>query len=280
MRVALITPRVLLREGLALLLTDAGLDVVARCGDAAELVRLTRGGPAPDVTIVDVGDAPGHGEDGVRAAAAIRAQLPASGLLVLARQVEVALALQLLAGSAVGVGYLLEGRIDAVGDFVDAVRRVGAGGSVLDPGVVAALRRDGRGDDPLGELTARERAVLELIAAGRSNHGIAELLAISPRTAEKHVSSIFEKLELSSARGRSRRVLAVLLRLGAAEGGPLGERAGRQLVPDRGTGGGPLGGRVGAEAVKAAARRGADDSRFGRSTTAENPRFDRAEVGS
>lgn len=252
MRVAVVTPRVLLREGLALLLTDAGFEVVARCGEVAELLPLTRGGPPPKVAIVDVERSPARREAGVRAAAAIRAQLPASGLLVLAQQVEAALARELLAGSAAGVGYLLEGRIGAVGEFFAAVRRVGEGGSALDPGVVAALRRDGREEDPLGELTTRERAVLELVAAGRSNNGIAELLSISPRTAEKHVSSIFEKLGLSSRGGGSRRVRAVLMHRRAAAARSLGERAGRQLVTDRGTGRGPSSGRVGAEAMKAA----------------------------
>lgn len=280
MRVAIAARSVLLREGLALLLSDAGFEVVARGGDAAELLRRSREAAAPDVVLLAVGPSPRQREEGGRAVAALRAQHPASGLLLLAQEIEVALALQLLAGSGAGVGYLLEGRIAAVGDLLAAVRRVGAGGSALDPHVVAALRRDGRGEDPLGALTGRERAVLELMAAGRSNHGIAELLTISPRTAEKHVSRIFEKLELTPRDGGSRRVRAVLLQLGAADARPLGERAGRQLVTDRRTGGSPASGRVGAEAVQAAACRGGDDGSFRLAAMTEDPRFDRVEVGS
>jgi DNA-binding NarL/FixJ family response regulator len=214
MRVMLAEDSVLLREGIARLLGDAGLDVAAQCGTAEELLLEVRSLP-PDVVIVDIRLPPTHNDEGLRAAIEIRERHPEVGVLVLSQHVEVGLAMQLLAESADGAGYLLKDRITDVEEFVGAVRRVAAGGSALDPTIVSTLLSKQRSDDPLAELTPRERDVLELMATGSSNQGIADALVISLRAVEKHVSSVFTKLGLPTARSESRRVLAVLLFLRA-----------------------------------------------------------------
>jgi DNA-binding NarL/FixJ family response regulator len=211
-RVIIAEDSVLLREGLARLLGDAGFEVVGQCGDADELLLKVRSYP-PDVAIVDIRLPPTHNDEGLRAALEIRASHPEVGVLVLSQYVEVGLALKLLQESAEGVGYLLKDRISDVKDFVAAVRRVADGGSALDPTIVSTLLSRRRSDDPLAELTPREREVLELMASGSSNQGIADELVISLRAVEKYVSSIFGKLGLPSTGTESRRVLAVLLYL-------------------------------------------------------------------
>jgi DNA-binding NarL/FixJ family response regulator len=208
-RVAIAEDSVLLREGLARLLDDAGFDVVAQCENADELLLKVRS-YSPDVAIVDIRLPPTHSDEGLRAALEIRANHPSVGVLVLSQYVELGLALKLLADSAEGVGYLLKDRIGDVEDFVSALRRVADGGSALDPIIVSTLLSRQRPDDPLARLTRREREVLELMAAGSSNQGIAENLVITVRAVEKYVSSIFGKLGLPSTGGESRRVLAVL----------------------------------------------------------------------
>ena len=210
MRVAIAEDSVLLREGLARLLDEAGFDVVAQCGTADELLLKANSYPL-DVAIVDIRLPPTHRDEGMRAALEIRASHPEVGVLVLSQYVEVGLALKLLQESAEGVGYLLKDRISDVKDFVAAVRRVADGGSALDPTIVSTLLSRRRSDDPLAELTPREREVLELMASGSSNQGIADELVISLRAVEKYVSSIFGKLGLPSTGSESRRVLAVLL---------------------------------------------------------------------
>jgi DNA-binding NarL/FixJ family response regulator len=208
-RVAIAEDSVLLREGLARLLDDGGFDVVAQCGDADDLLLKVRS-YAPDVAIVDIRLPPTHNDEGLRAALEIRSKYPDVGVLVLSQYVEVGLALKLLAESAEGVGYLLKDRISDVNDFIDALRRVADGGSALDPIIVSTLLSRQRPDDLLARLTPREREVLELMAAGSSNQGIADKLVITIRAVEKYVSSIFGKLGLPSTGGESRRVLAVL----------------------------------------------------------------------
>jgi DNA-binding NarL/FixJ family response regulator len=208
-RVAIAEDGVLLREGLARLLEDAGFDVVAQCGDAEELLLKVRSYPL-DVVIVDIRLPPTHSDEGLRASLEIRANYPSVGVLVLSQYVEVGLAMQLLADSAEGVGYLLKDRISDVTEFLAAVRRVADGGSALDPIIVSTLLSRQRDDDPLTHLTPRERDVLVLMAEGSSNQGIADKLVITTRAVEKYVSTIFGKLGLPSTGTESRRVLAVL----------------------------------------------------------------------
>ena len=209
MRVAIAEDSVLLREGLARLLVDEGFEVVAQCEDADDLLLKVRS-YLPDVVIVDIRLPPTHNDEGLRAAIEIRAAHPSVGVLVLSQYVELGLALKLLADSAEGVGYLLKDRIGDVPEFVAALRRVGEGGSALDPIIVSTLLSRQRPDDPLAQLTPREREVLALMAGGSSNQGIADSLVITLRAVEKYVSSIFTKLGLPSTGGESRRVLAVL----------------------------------------------------------------------
>ena len=209
MRVAIAEDGVLLREGLSRLLEDAGFDVVAQCGDADELLLKVRSYPL-DVVIVDIRLPPTHSDEGLRASLEIRADYPSVGVLVLSQYVEVGLAMQLLADSAEGVGYLLKDRISDVTEFLAAVRRVADGGSALDPIIVSTLLSRQRDDDPLTHLTPREREVLVLMAEGSSNQGIADKLVITTRAVEKYVSTIFGKLGLPSTGTESRRVLAVL----------------------------------------------------------------------
>jgi DNA-binding NarL/FixJ family response regulator len=211
-RVVIAEDSVLLREGLERLLIDNGLDVVGSCETAEDLLFMV-GSSSPDVAIIDIRLPPTHKDEGLRAALEIRAHHPSVGVLVLSQYIELGLALQLLADSADGVGYLLKDRISDVKDFVAAVRRVATGGSALDPIIVSRLLAKRRSDDPFVELTPREREVLELIATGSSNQGVADQMVISLRAVEKYVSSIFNKLGLPSTGSESRRVLAVLLYL-------------------------------------------------------------------
>jgi DNA-binding NarL/FixJ family response regulator len=211
-RVAIAEDSVLLRDGLARLLGDSGFDVVAECGTAEELLLKVRSFP-PDVAVVDIRLPPTHQDEGLRAALEIRERHPSVGVLVLSQYLELGLALQLLTESADGVGYLLKDRITDVDEFVAAVRRVADGGSALDPVIVSTLLSKRRADDPLAQLTPREHEVLELMATGSSNQGIADALVITLRAVEKYVSTIFTKLGLPSTKSESRRVLAVLLYL-------------------------------------------------------------------
>jgi len=211
-RVAIAEDSVLLREGLERLLLDKGLEVVGSCDTATDLLALVRGS-APDVAIIDIRLPPTHSDEGLRAALEIRAHHQQVGVLVLSQYIELGLALKLLADSADGVGYLLKDRVSDVKEFVAAVERVAQGGSAIDPMIVSKLLARRRADDPLAALTRREREVLELMATGSSNQGIADKLVISLRAAEKYVSSVFGKLGLPSTGGESRRVLAVLLYL-------------------------------------------------------------------
>jgi DNA-binding NarL/FixJ family response regulator len=212
MRVAIAEDSVLLREGLARLLADAGCEVVAQCENGADLVRKVNSHDL-DVAIVDIRLPPTHNDEGLRAALEIREQHPSVGVLLLSQYVELGLAMQLLADSADGAGYLLKDRIADVGEFIAAVERVAAGGSAIDPIIVSTLLSRRRSEDPLAQLTPREREVLELMATGSSNQGIADALVITLRAVEKYVSSIFGKLGLPSTGSESRRVLAVLLYL-------------------------------------------------------------------
>ena len=208
-RVVLADDSVLLREGVASLLADAGFEIVGQAGTAEQLLLKVRS-YKPDVAIIDIRMPPTHTDEGLRAAQEIREQHPGVGVLVLSQYVESGYALELLRTSAEGVGYLLKDRVSDTREFADAVGRVAKGGSVLDPEVVSRLVGRRRGEDPLSELTPREREVLELIAEGRSNQGIAERLVVTERAVEKHVTSIFGKLGLPAAPADHRRVLAVL----------------------------------------------------------------------
>jgi DNA-binding NarL/FixJ family response regulator len=209
MRVVLAEDSVLLREGIARLLEDAGFEVVGQAGDADELMLKVRS-YSPDVAIVDIRMPPTQTDEGLQAAREIRAKYPGTGVLVLSQYLETAYALELLSDSAEGVGYLLKDRVADIDAFVAAVRRVGEGGSALDPAVVSQLVGRQRRDDPVAELTPREREVLELMAEGRSNAAIAAEMVVTERAVEKHVTSIFGKLRLPASPDDHRRVLAVL----------------------------------------------------------------------
>jgi DNA-binding NarL/FixJ family response regulator len=208
-RVVVAEDSVLLREGIVRLLDEAGFEVVGQAGDAEDLVRKVSA-HKPDVAVVDIRMPPTSTDDGLRAALEIRRRLPGTGVLVLSQYVEEGYALELVGDRAEGTGYLLKDRVADVDRFVDAVRRVGDGGSALDPEVVATLLGRRRRDDPLDVLTEREREVLALMAEGRSNNAIAEQLVVTERAVEKHVTSIFGKLDLPPAPEDHRRVLAVL----------------------------------------------------------------------
>ena len=214
MRVVLADDSLLLREGVARLLEEAGLEVVAQAGDADDLLRKV-GAHKPDVAIVDVRMPPTHTDEGLRAAAEIRDKHPETGVLVLSQYIEEAYAMELLSSNAEGVGYLLKDRVADLERFIDAVRRVGEGGSALDPEVVSRLLGRRRQTDPLAEISPREREVLALMAEGRSNHAIASELVVTERAVEKHVTSIFNKLNLPPTADDHRRVLAVLTYLRA-----------------------------------------------------------------
>jgi DNA-binding NarL/FixJ family response regulator len=209
MRVVVAEDSVLLREGIARLLSESGFDVVGQAADAEDLIRKV-GAHHPDVAVVDIRMPPTNTDDGLQAALRIREDHPDTGVLVLSAYVEDAYAMQLVADSAEGVGYLLKDRVADVDGFVEAVRRVAGGGSALDPHVVSSLLGRAGRDDPLAEISRREREVLELMAEGRSNGAIAERLVITERAVEKHVTSIFGKLGLTPAAEDHRRVLAVL----------------------------------------------------------------------
>ena len=200
---------VLLREGIARLLTESGFDVVAQAGDAEDLLRKGLA-HRPAVVVADVQMPPGHGDDGLRAAIELRRRRPDMGVLVLSQYYEEHYALDLIGGRATGVGYLLKERVGDVASFVDAVTRVAGGGSALDPEVVARMLGRRRADRPLDRLSPREREVLAAMAEGKSNHGIAQALSVSQAAVEKHVTAIFQKLELDPDQSEHRRVLAVL----------------------------------------------------------------------
>jgi DNA-binding NarL/FixJ family response regulator len=209
MRVVIADDAVLLRQGAARLLEDAGYEVVAQAGDAEDLLRKVRA-HKPDVAIVDVRMPPENVDDGLRAALTIRQELPDVGILLLSQYVEDRYLGELLAGGAEGVGYLLKDRLSDVERLTEAVQRVAAGGSVLDPEVVAQMLGRARAEGPLDSLTEREREVLSRMAEGRTNRAIAEELFVSERAVERHVTSIFTKLNLPAGEQDHRRVLAVL----------------------------------------------------------------------
>jgi DNA-binding NarL/FixJ family response regulator len=209
MRVVVAEDSVLLREGIVRLLTERGFEVVGQAGDAEDLLRKV-GAHKPDAVVADIRMPPDNTDDGLRAAIEIRERHPDTGVLVLSAYVEEAYAMELVSDTAAGLGYLLKDRVADVDAFVDALRRVADGGSALDPEVVSRLLGRSRRDDPLAELTPREREVLELMAEGRSNAAIAEQLVVTERAVEKHVTSIFGKLNLTPAAEDHRRVLAVL----------------------------------------------------------------------
>ena len=199
----------LLREGVASLLERKGFEIVGQSGTAEDLLLKVRS-YSPDIAIVDIKMPPTHTDEGLRAAKEIREKHPATAVLVLSQYVEEGYALELLADSAEGVGYLLKDRVYDLDDFVAAVKRVAGGGSALDPNVVSQLLGRSRRHDPLDELTAREREVLELMAEGLSNSAIAARVFLTERGVEKHVTSIFQKLRLPVAADTHRRVLAVV----------------------------------------------------------------------
>ncbi len=215
MRIVIAEDSVLLREGLIRLLVDAGEEVVGTAADAEEAMEVIEA-ERPDIVVMDVRMPPTHTDEGLRAAIAARERWPEIAVLVLSQWVEERYATELLAGSTTGVGYLLKDRVADVRDFVDAVRRVGDGGTALDPDVVSQLLATSRNRSPLEALTPRETEVLRLMAEGRSNRAIAEALVVSDGAVEKHVSNIFMKLDLPIADTDHRRVLAVLRYLEAA----------------------------------------------------------------
>jgi DNA-binding NarL/FixJ family response regulator len=209
MRVVIADDSVLLREGVARLLQEAGFEVVAQAGDADDALRKVRA-HHPEVALLDIRMPPGESDAGLRAARVIHCELPEIGVVVLSQYVEESYALELFSDGAAGLGYLLKDRVADVGAFTDAVRRVGDGGSALDPEVVSRLLGRRRRTDPLAVLSPREREVLGLIAEGRSNHAIADQLVVTDRAVEKHVTSISQKLRLPAVPETHRRVLAVL----------------------------------------------------------------------
>jgi DNA-binding NarL/FixJ family response regulator len=209
-RVVIGEDSVLLREGAARILEEAGIEVAGQAGDAEDLLRKVRA-HKPDVAIVDIRMPPDNTDDGLRAAAKIREELPGTGILVLSQYVEEHYAVDLLSAGSEGVGYLLKDRIAEVDRLVDAVRRVAEGGSVLDPEVVSEMLGRRREEGPLDTLTEREREVLKAMAEGQTNRAIAAELFVSERAVERHVTAIFGKLDLGDGSdGGHRRVLAVL----------------------------------------------------------------------
>ena len=208
---------VLLREGIARLLTEAGFEVAAQAGDAKAFLRRALAHKA-DVAIVDIRMPPDHSDDGLRAAVELRRQRPDTGVLVLSQYCEEGLAADLIGARAEGVGYLLKERVGDVEAFIDAVRRVATGGSVLDPEVVARMLGRREVEGPLAALTPREREVLAAMAEGHSNQGIADALFVTGAAVEKHVTSIFHKLGLAPTASEHRRVTAVLTYLRSTAG--------------------------------------------------------------
>ncbi|MEZ5098631.1 MAG: response regulator transcription factor [Thermoleophilia bacterium] len=215
MRLVLADDAVLIREGLARLLAEAGFHVVGQAGDAHELLRLVDD-VRPDVAVVDIRMPPTHTDEGLRAAIEIRTRQPGVGVLVLSQHVEPSYALELLQHGAEGVGYLLKERVAHLAELTDAIGRVAAGGSALDPTLIAQLvARPAGAGDPLEELSDREREVLSLMAEGRTNRAIGERLWITEHTVEKHVRSLMGKLAIPAGADDHRRVLAVLRYLDA-----------------------------------------------------------------
>jgi DNA-binding NarL/FixJ family response regulator len=214
LRVVIGEDDVLLREGIARLLTEAGFEVVAQAGDANDLLRKVLA-HRPAVVIADVNMPPGHEDDGLLAAIEVRRQRPETGVLVLSQYYEERYAVDLIGERADGVGYLLKERVGDVESFIDAVTRVAGGGSALDPEVVGRMLGRRHRNSPLDQLSARERDVLGVMAEGKSNHGIAQTLLVSQAAVEKHITSIFHKLQLDPAQTEHRRVLAVLAYLRA-----------------------------------------------------------------
>jgi DNA-binding NarL/FixJ family response regulator len=209
MRVVIAEDSALLREGLVRLLEDRGYEVAVAVADAGSLLAAVAE-HHPDVVVTDIRMPPTHTDEGLRAAAELRKHHPEVGVLVLSQYIETTYATALLAGNAGGVGYMLKDRVADAAEFADALERVAAGGTALDPEVVTKLMRASRQIGGLGGLTPREREVLELMAEGRSNAAIAEAMVISSGAVEKHVASIFGKLGLPSSEADNRRVLAVL----------------------------------------------------------------------
>jgi DNA-binding NarL/FixJ family response regulator len=209
LRVVIGEDDVLLREGIARLLIDAGFDVVAQTGDADDLLRKSLA-HRPSVVIADVNMPPGHEDDGLLAAIEVRRQRPETGVLVLSQYYEERYALDLIGDRADGVGYLLKERVGDLDTFIDAVTRVAGGGSALDPEVVGRMLGRRQRNSALDQLSARERDVLAAMAEGKSNHGIAVTLLVSQAAVEKHITSIFHKLQLDPGQTEHRRVLAVL----------------------------------------------------------------------
>jgi DNA-binding NarL/FixJ family response regulator len=209
LRVVIGEDDVLMREGIARLLVEAGFDVVSQAGDAEAFLRKALA-HRPDVAVADIQMPPGRGDDGLRAALELRRRLPDIGILVLSQYYEEHYALDLIGDSAEGVGYLLKERVGDVQAFTDAVARVAAGGSALDPEVVGRMLGRRRTAGPLDELTPRERDVLVHLAQGKSNQGIAEALVVTNAAVEKHVTNIFHKLGLETSPTEHRRVLAAL----------------------------------------------------------------------
>jgi DNA-binding NarL/FixJ family response regulator len=209
MRIVIAEDSVLLRRGAVRLLEDAGFAVVGECGDAEELLQLVRS-EKPDVAVVDIRMPPNHLDEGLQAAATIRAELPSVGVLMLSQYVEERYVNTLLEQGAAGVGYLLKDRISEVERFTDAIRQVAAGGSVLDPEVVAQMLGNRGNGGPLSQLNDREREVLAMMAEGKTNRAISKTLFMSERAVERHVTAIFTKLKLPVTDEDHRRVLAVL----------------------------------------------------------------------
>ena len=208
-RVVVGEDEVLLREGIARLLTEEGFDVVAQAGDAEDLLRKGLA-HRPDLVIADINMPPGHGDDGLRAALEIRERRPETGVLILSQYFEERYALDLIAEGADGVGYLLKERVGQVETFVDAATRVADGRSALDPELVARMLGRRRSSTPIERLSPRELDVLAAMAEGKSNRGIGRALSISQPVVEKHITNIFQKLGLGPAQDEHRRVLAVL----------------------------------------------------------------------
>jgi DNA-binding NarL/FixJ family response regulator len=222
-RVVIADDSTLMREGIATLLRRAGVDVAAEAASAEQLLREVAE-HEPDVAIIDIRMPPTFTDEGLRAAHEIRVRHPKIGIVILSQHVETGTATRLLAESPERLGYLLKDRVEDVEDFAGTLRRVVAGGSALDPEVVAQLLASGRDIGPLKSLSAREREVLALVAEGRSNKAIGEQLELSPRGVQKHVTAVFAKLGLAADEDDNRRILAVLEylrldRLQAAAGG-------------------------------------------------------------
>ena len=218
MRVALADDSVLLREGISSILAADGFEILAQAGDADELLVAIAADP-PDVALVDIRMPPNYADEGIRAAEEIDARFPGVGVLVLSQYVEPGFAMRLLEQRTEGRGYLLKDQVAEAGVLIDAVRTVGGGGSFVDPAVVEQLVGRQRAEDPLAELSAREREILALMAEGRSNAAICSGLWLSPKTVEGHVRNIFLKLGLQPAADDHRRVLAVLRYLRSTDGG-------------------------------------------------------------